>query len=163
LDCLDTINLIWYNNLCWMVHLFFGVWLLIEIFLIHGLCLSLVYCLLLSRFRIINNLFLNWYLVWFKTYYCVLPNMALVKLSKVRWQFWSPHFCFYHFIFNIWNCDLHARRFFNIKRIGSLSQKKQQKNLSFKNTISILICIWPKLSKINYTCIFYHIKKITKK
>jgi hypothetical protein len=131
LDCLDTINLIWYNNLCWMVHLFFGVWLLIEIFFNSWFMFEFGVCLLLSRFWIINNLFLNWYLVWFKTYYCVSPNMVLVKLSKVRWQFcnqfWFFHFCFHHFIFNIWNCDLHMRRFFNIKRIGSLSQKKTTK------------------------------------
>ena len=142
------------------------MWLLIEIYFFNSwFIFEFGVCLFLSRFRIVNNLFLNWYLVRFKTYYCVSPNMTLVNFSKVWWQFcnqfWFLHFCFLPFKFNILNCNLHTRHFFCIKQIGSL--KKKTKNLSFKNIISILICIWPSLSKINYTCIFYYIKKNYKK
>jgi hypothetical protein len=137
-----------FDILCWMVCLFFWSNCLLRFFF-PWFMFGFGVCLLLSRFQIVNNLFWNWYFVRFKTYYCVSPNMALVKISKVRWQFCNqfifPYFCFHPFIFNIWNCDLHARYFFDIKCIGFL---KKIKNISFKNTISILICIQSSLSKI---------------
>jgi hypothetical protein len=97
------ILLIWTNVcflfdiLCWMVCLFFwsNCWLR---FFFSWFMFGFGVCLLLSWFQIVNNLFWNWYFVRFKTYYYVSPNVALVKFSKVRWQFCNqfifPHFCF---------------------------------------------------------------------
>jgi len=86
-----------FDILCWMVCLFFWSNCLLRFFF-PWFMFGFGVCLLLSRFQIVNNLFWNWYFVWFKTYYCVSPNVALVKFSKVRWQFCNqfifPHFCF---------------------------------------------------------------------
>ena len=108
--------LIWTNvyflsdNLCWMVCLFFFECdRQLRFFLIHSLYWGCGVCLFLSWCQIENNLFLDWYLIQFKTYYCVLLNVALIKFSKVWWwscnQFWffSLFFTLSYLIFEIVN------------------------------------------------------------
>jgi hypothetical protein len=73
----------------WTLNIWFGdyVWIYVDLsfeFLIHGLCLGLVFICYWVEFDWWIICFLSWYLVWFKTHYCVLFNMALVKFSNVR-------------------------------------------------------------------------------
>jgi hypothetical protein len=103
-----TLN-VWFENCVWIyVDLSFEFWVMDYVWVSFLLAIEL---------SLINKwfVFLNWYLVQFKTHYCVLPKVALVKCSEHHFaiNFEFPTF-FYAYIFNIWNYDLHVRCFFFI-------------------------------------------------
>jgi len=94
-------------------------------------------------------------IVFIKTFYLCLAkhdlhpvfNKFLILEDDFAINFEFPTF-FYPHIFNTRDA------FLVLNELVSFHKNNTKKNLSFKNTIFILICIWPSLSKLNYICMF---------